>query len=144
MTKDISALLDELKSLHAKATEGEWENCRGFVRSKLPVSGTLVNGATIHLSRTWVAETIRGEGYVPDNGNADFIAAIKNAFPALVAAIEARVNVLADQVGDTVALCAQLDAALAALRDARKICGDYPVSKWEREHAAILSRAGGK
>ena len=89
MTKDISALLDELKSLHAKATEGEWENCRGFVRSKLPVSGTLVNGATIHLSRTWVAETIRGEGYVPDNGNADFIAAIKNAFPALVAAIEA-------------------------------------------------------
>jgi len=38
-------------------------------------------------------------------------------------------------------LRAQLERAQAALRDAERICGDHPASKWQRNHAAALADA---
>lgn len=81
--------IDELKALEAKATLGPWENSAGFVRAQVPVTGTLGNDVQVTLSCTWVAETTRGEGYVPGNGNADFIAALRNNCAALIACAEA-------------------------------------------------------
>ena len=80
--------LSKLKSLHEKATQGEWENSTGFVRARTPVEAILGENVRVTLSCTWVAETVRGEGYVPGNGNAEYIAALHNAFPQIAAALE--------------------------------------------------------
>ena len=80
--------LSKLKSLHEKATQGEWENSTGFVRARTPVEAILGENVRVTLSCTWVAETVRGEGYVPGNGNAEYIAALHNAFPQIAAALD--------------------------------------------------------
>lgn len=77
--------LDALEALYGKATPGEWENSRGFVRARTAVDGKMDGSIKVTLSCTWVAETLHGEGYVPGNGNADYIATLHNAFPELLA-----------------------------------------------------------
>lgn len=87
MRQEIAALVRELDALYEKATKGVWENSAGFVRSILPQKWSGGGNLEIHTSCTWVAETTRGEGYIPGNGNADFIVAFKNSWPTLRAAL---------------------------------------------------------
>ena len=86
--------LSELEKLAREATKGEWENNGGFVRSRLPQE-YVGDSIKITLSTTWIAETVRGEGYIKGNKNAYFIAA---ANPQTVLALIERVRELEEKI----------------------------------------------
>lgn len=70
-----------------KATEGPWENCRGFVRSPVHGSEMTAPGFTVTTSCLWVAECRDGEAFYNADANADFIAHARTDIPALLAEI---------------------------------------------------------
>lgn len=86
------AELEELRRLHAEATPGEWKsqvpawnknrrNCKTAVSS---ATGTVCNTVTPKVSRDGVI------GYLPPSSCriAEYIAALNNAFPALIARLQ--------------------------------------------------------
>lgn len=88
---DTDQRLREIEERLAKATDGPWENCRGFVRSTARGS-TLQSedkSVTITTSTLWVAECRDGEAFYNPDGNADFIAASRQDVPYLLSRLRA-------------------------------------------------------
>lgn len=78
MTPEDKAFIDKLEKLAGKATQGEWENSCGFVRTKAGTGGGNSyqgNGFTIQTSCSWVADCRNGEAFYNPGGNANYIAA---------------------------------------------------------------------
>jgi hypothetical protein len=88
MVTAVACDVARLRELYQKATEGEWENSSGFVRARNGGNRYEGEGFSIQTSCQWVAECRDGEAFYNWQNNAEFIAAIKNATPALLTIVE--------------------------------------------------------
>lgn len=89
MTTTAAEMIREMRELLEGATEGKWENSRGFVRSQNGGNSyELGDHVTVQTSCQWVAECRDGEAFYNPDNNASFIAAAKNNMARLLAIAE--------------------------------------------------------